>query len=468
MGIKNLNLQKQPKDFINLEISLDKKTKTDGLIKIKLTEGDYQPQVEEKVKDYAKKANIKGFRAGKVPTGIIKKMFGRSILIEEINHILSHKLTDYIQENKLKVLGDPLPNKEKANTIDWDSDTQFEFEYQVGMAEDFTYELSDKVKLKFFNIEINDKVIQETLEDLKKRYGKVTYPESSELGDGLGGKLNQVDGDDVFDYIFLLTDQLKKKAQQQFEGKKAEEVIEFEIENLFDETDKLAQSLNIPEEEAKKKKGKYQFTLMNISRVEPAALSQELFDRVFGKNAVSTEEAFIEKIKNTISENYQREADHFLQHNIQDYFIDKTKINLPEDFLKAWLKASDEQNITDEVLEKEFEKYTKGLKWSLVKNKVAEDHQIKVETEEVMGKAKEIIFSQFGEEAFSGPNQDKLDLVIQNYLSHENGQNFSKLYDQLRNDKIFGVIKEKINLSEKVVSVEEFKKIVEKHQQEHG
>ena len=163
-----------------MEITLNKTNTTEGLIKIKLTEGDYQPKVEEKVKEYARKANIKGFRQGKVPSGVIKRMFGKSILVEEINHLLSHKLSDYIKENNLKILGEPIPNQEKAQTIDWDAQKNFEFEYQIGMVDDFKYDLSSKVKVKSYPIEVDEKTIQETVADLKKRFGKVSYPEESD------------------------------------------------------------------------------------------------------------------------------------------------------------------------------------------------------------------------------------------------------------------------------------------------
>ncbi|HKZ37403.1 MAG TPA: trigger factor family protein, partial [Chryseolinea sp.] len=178
-----------------MEITLNKKNNTEGLIKIIVTEGDYQPHVEEKVKDYARKANIKGFRQGKVPAGVIKKMYGKSILVEEINHLLSHKLSDYIKENNLKILGEPLPDQQKALGIDWDTQKNFEFDYQIGMVEDFNYELSPKVKVKSYPIEVDAKIIEETLEDLKKRFGKVNYPEISESQDALFGDLRSAHPD---------------------------------------------------------------------------------------------------------------------------------------------------------------------------------------------------------------------------------------------------------------------------------
>lgn len=446
-----------------MEITLNKKSNTEGIIKIKLTEGDYQPHVEEKVKDYSRKANIKGFRQGKVPAGVIKKMFGKSILVDEINHVLSHKLTDYIKENNLKILGEPLPNPEKARNIDWDNQKDFEFEYEIGLVDNFTYELSDNVKVKSYPIQIDDKVINETLEDLKKRFGKATYPETSELSDNLFGELRAAEGDFKKEYAFIAVEKVESKEQKKFLGLKKDDEVEFEINKAFQDASLVAQLLGVSEEEAKDAKGKYIFKVSTISRVEPAEINQELFDRVFGKDAVKTEEEFITKIKETIGDNYKRESEHFLEHNIEDYYVQNTSINLPDEFLKNWLKTSGQGKITDEVLAKEFDDYKRGLKWDLIKNRIAEDQNITVEAEEVRNKAKELIISQFGGQAFAEQISDRLDGIADNYLQNENGQNFMKLYTQLRNEKILQLIKEKISVQEKNVSVEEFKKIVEEH-----
>ncbi len=446
-----------------MEITLNKKNNTEGVIKIKLTEGDYQPHVEEKVKDYSRKANIKGFRQGKVPSGVIKKMFGKSILVDEINHLLSHKLSDYIKDNQIKILGDPLPNQEKAKQIDWDTQKDFEFEYQIGMVDDFTYEVSSKVKVKSYPIEVDKNTIDETLTDLKKRFGKVSDPETSEADDNLFGELRAKEGDFKKEHAFIAIEKVEKKEQKKFLGLKKDEEVEFEVSKIFSEDAQVAQLLGVSDEEAKAAKGKYIFKVANISRVEPAAVNTELFDRVFGKDVVKTEEEFITKVKETISENYKRESEHFLDHNIEDYFISNTSINLPDDFLKSWLLSSSNGEVTEEVLNKEFEHYKRGLKWDLVKNRIADDNKITVEAEEVRNKAKELIAAQFGGSAFVEQLGDRLDGIADNYLQNENGQNFMRLYNQLRGDKILKFIKDNITVEEKKVSVEEFKKIVAEH-----
>lgn len=446
-----------------MEITLNKKNNTEGVIKITLSEGDYQPRVEEKVKEYAKKANIKGFRNGKVPTGVIKRMYGKSLMVDEINNLLSSKLTEYIKEQNLKILGEPLPNHDKASQIDWETQKDFDFEYEIGMVDDFTYDFSSKVKVKSYPIEIDQKMIDTTITDLKKRFGKVSYPETSEIGDILAGELTSEDPEFKLEQVRIETDKVEKKAQGQFTGVKKDESVTFDVSKLFNKAESLAELLNIPEDQAKKEKGSYTLKISTVSRVEPAELNIELFDRVFGKDAVKDEAEFTAKVKETIGENYNRESAHFLEHSIEDYYVENTKINLPEGFLKSWLKNTGGEQITDDILEKEFGAYVRSLKWDLVKNKIAEDHKIKVETEDVRAKAKEMIVAQFGGAAFADQLGDKMDGIVDNYLSNENGQNFTKLYTQLRSEKILSLLKETITVVEKKVSVDEFKKIIEEH-----
>ncbi len=445
-----------------MDITLDKKSTTDGLIKIKLSQSDYQPKVEEKIKSYARKATIKGFRQGKIPHGVIKKMFGKSILVEEVNHILSHSVSDYIKDNNLKILGDPMPNQEKANLIDWDVQKDFEFEFQIGLVDDFKYELSPKVKLKSHAIEVDNKVIEDTTNDLTKRFGEVTHPEASEEGDNLHGQVSQ-EGTEGAVGAHLELSKINKKMIKDFVGKKKDEAVALDIRKVFSSDEEIGNFLGISPEEAKAKKGKYTFTITSISRVTPAEINQELFDKVFGKDAVKSAEEFTSKIKETIQANYQRETDHLLDHEIQHYLVDHTKINLPDDFLRMWLKNTGGEKITDEILEKEFGQYRDSIKWDLIKNKIAEDLKINVEAEEVKAKAKEMIMEQFGGQAFAAQLGDKLDGIADNYLSDQEGKNFMKLYNQLRHEKIIKAIKATVTIDEKKVTLDEFKKIVEKH-----
>ena len=282
-----------------MDITLDKKTSTEALIKVKLKENDYQPNVEEKVKEYAKKANIKGFRPGKVPASLIKKMYGKSIVAEEINSILSRSLSDYIKEQNIQLIGEPLPDQEKANQIDWEAQKEFEFDYDIGMVSDFTYDVSSKQKVKSYKIELDKKTEQETLDNIKKQFGTVTNPEQAQEGDAFYGEIKENDGD-LHNQGVIQFDDLAKKEQKNFLALKPGDSIELDIKKAFKDEQTISHVLNVGLEKANEIQGKYTFTLKNINHTEPAELNQELFDKVFGKDVIKSEADFMAKVKGTV------------------------------------------------------------------------------------------------------------------------------------------------------------------------
>lgn len=429
-----------------------------------MQESDYLPKVEEKVKEYSRKMNIKGFRQGKVPAGVVRKMFGKSILVEEVNHLLSHAVSDYIREKKLNVLGDPMPNEEKARLIDWDLQKDFEFEFKVGIVEDFKVELSTDIKLTAHIINVDQKMIDETLEDIKRRFGNLAYPDESSETDNLFGDVTDASGNKKSSYIQI--SKLNQTAQKKFVGLKKESELSFDVEEISSDLQVIAQAINVSEEEAGKAKGLYTLKVTNITHMEPAVINQELFDKVFGKDVVKSEEEFMNKIRETIAENYKRESDHLLEHEIQHYMTDHVKVNMPDEFLKTWLKTTGDGSITDDVLSKEFNDYKTGLKWDLIKNRIADEHQIKVEGDEVRSRAKDMIAQQFGGAGIAEQLGDRFDKIADNYLAGQDGkgENFMRIYNQMRHDKIMKVVREKITVNEKKVTLDEFKKLAEQHQ----
>lgn len=449
-----------------MNITLDRPTPTDGIIRIQLAETDYLPKVEEKVREYSRKMNIKGFRQGKVPAGVVKKMYGRTILVEEVNHLLSHSVSDYIKEKKLTMLGDPIPNQEKARLIDWDNQKDFEFEFQIGLVEPFSVDLTSKAKLTSYQIEVDDKVVNEAIEDMKRRFGNVINPEVSSSDDNLFGEITTADGATKSSYIQIA--KLASSEQKKFAGLRKDDTVTFDVENLSSDTSVLAQIMNVTEAEAKGLKGSYTLKVTSISHMTPAEVNQELFDKVFGKDVVKSEEEFVAKIRETIGENYQRESNHLLEHEIQHHLVDHTSVNMPDQFLKAWLKSSGDGKITDEVIGKEFEDYKKGLKWDLIKNRIADEYKITVETPEVRDRAKQLIAQQFGGPAIIDQLGERFDAIADNYLSGQDGkgENFMRIYNQLRHERIIKAVKEKITITEKKVTLEEFKKAADAHAHE--
>ena len=442
-----------------MNIVLDKKSATEGSIRVSLKEEDYQSLVDKKIKEHSKKAQIKGFRQGKVPISYIQKMYGKSILVEEINTLLSKSLTDYIKENKLNILGDPLPDLEKAQAIDWDNEKDFDFDYKIGMVDDFKVDLA--AKMTKYEITVDDKAVQKTIGDLKKQFGTMTNPEKSENGDSLFGTLTQVDGDFVQDML-LETDDLEKKEKKNFIGISKEASVKFDLLKAIKDIHKLSHALSKSEEETKALEGAFEFTVKNVNRKVDAEINQEFFDRVFGKDAVTDEKTFTEKVKTTISENYVRESDMFLDHSVRKQFVENTKMNLPDEFLKDWLFVSNEGKITKEVIDKEYEMYATDLKWTIIQNKISEDNEIKAEHEDVIATAKTMIRAQLQQSGMAGQMEDSLDMFVDNYLKGENGNNYMKVFEQSRNEKVLAFVKEKIKVSTKKVDMEKFKDIVSK------
>lgn len=442
-----------------MEISLEKKNKTEGLLTIRLNRTDYQPRFEEKVKEYARNAHLKGFRQGKVPSGLIKKMYGKSILADEINELLNKHISEYIRTNKLNIVGDLMPLSPSVSSLDIDSLEHVEMQFHVGLADEFKCEITDKIKLTRYRIEVADKAVNETVEGLRKRFARSTYLEISEAGDDLMGSVQSEDGS-VQSMAFLKYDWLTPEAQKLTPGRKRDDEFELILPDMVASAEYLSRMFTLKTEDEGKLKGKFRFKVVNIIRSVPAELNQELFDRVFGKDAATTEEAFLTKVRETIARNYDRETEAFLHHQIEDYLIEHTRINLPENFLRNWLKSANEGRLTDDTLEKEFPAFIRSLKWNLIKKKIAEDNQIAVTPEEVSERAAGLLIQEFGT---SEALMSQLDKLVSNYLTHENGRNFNRLYDQIQLEKIMGLIKEKIKLTEKSVSLEEFRKLVEKH-----
>ncbi|MGL1886038.1 MAG: trigger factor [Reichenbachiella sp.] len=438
-----------------MDIQLDQISKTEALIKINLIEGDYKPKIEEKIKDYTKKAQIKGFRQGKVPRGVIQKMYGKSILVEEINQLVSSKVMEFIKEKEIQILGEPLPNQDKVASLDWEEGKVFDFEYNIGIAPEFKVTVDKKVKVDTFSIKIDEKIMTETMDNLKSQFGEMTNPEASEEGDSLYGTIlveGQEENEEAATGTVIEIDSTEKKGRKTFLGQKIGDIIEFdpnkEIKDVAARAKFLGENAGL--------EGAIKFEVKNVNRVIAAELNQELFDKVFGKDLVKSEEEFLEKVKSTIAENYNKETDGYTDVKIKEKLVESTKMELPDEFLKRWLKTSNTE-ITQEQLDQEYPIYAKDLKWSMVKNAVAKDNDIKIEHEEVVEEAKNMIRQQFGSMGMSDQMESSIDSFADNYLKGEEGKNYMKLHETVINNKVTSFIKENITIKEKAVTVDEYK-----------
>jgi trigger factor len=443
-----------------LEILLDKKSSTNATIKVQLTEADYQPKISEKLKEYGKKISLKGFRPGKVPAQLVEKMYGKSIKIEEINHLLTESVQNYVKDQNLRIIGYPLPDQASASSIDWDTQKEFEFYYEIGLIPDFSYDLSSAVKVTKYSITADAAKVEETIDNMRRQYGSMEDAETASEEDYLNGTLKEVASD--FETKTLLPmNRIKKEAHALFLGKKAGDVISFDIEKIFDDASYIAHSTGLSKEEAATKTGTFTFEITGVRRNTPAPLNQEMFDKVFGKDVVTNEADFRTKLLTTIQSNYTREAEALIAKEVRQYFLDHVKIELNTEFLKRWLKINNDGKLTDEQIEKDLSVYVDDLRWLLIRNKIGEDHDIKVDHQEVVDRTKALFLQQFGMslESLGDEMAETIEKVAQNYLTTENGKNYSRTFEDVYYSKVLTLIESKITLEEKAISVEAFEKL---------
>ncbi len=440
-----------------MDTIIDKIENSEALIKIKLKEDDYQPRVNQKIKDYSKKATIKGFRPGKVPPGLIKQMYGNSFLIDEINSILSEELNKVLRENDIQFLGEPLPSDDQQS-IDWENQKDFEFLYTIGYAEDFDIKIDKKIKVDYNAITIDKKVMDETINNLRKQFGEPLTPEEVGEEDTVYGSLSSTD-DSINQEISIDVAELDKGSKKKIIGKKTDESMDIDVNKAFTDKTYFERISRLTKEDLKSSKGKLSFKLKGINRTAPAEINQELFDKTFGKDSVKSEEEFMKKVEETISVNYQKETDQYFDFKVREALVGKLKIKLPEEFLKKWLQKTNE-NITQESIDNEFGQYADELKWSLIRNHISKSAELKVENPEVVAQAKELILQQFGGAAVADQLGDQLDTFANNYLQGENGNNYMKTFNMVMDNKVFAYLKENITVKEKSVTLDEFRKMI--------
>ncbi len=385
-----------------MNISQEKIDNLNAIVKINIKPEDYQPRVEKAIKDHAKKAKIPGFRPGMVPPSHIKKMYGKSILVDEVNNLLSDTLNNYINEQQLEVLGQPLPKMDDEKQYNWDFADDFEFNYEVGLAPAFDIDFSSKDKVTQYVIRADDETLEARIKNIRKSYGKMTNPDVSADGDVLYAELVQLSPDgSVFDGGISNTtsvrlDQVQdEKVKKSLIGLKKGDEATLDIQKAYKgDAARIAAILKIDEETAAELKSNFRLSVKNVNRLEESDLNQEFFDKLFGEGTVTTEEEFRAKITEEVEAMFAQDADRKLQNDLYKLSIAKAKFELPDEFLKRWLKVTNEK-LTDEELTGGYKDFAKNLKWTLLENKIIKDNKIEIKYDEVFDAAKQRLDAQF-------------------------------------------------------------------------
>jgi len=430
-----------------------------AVLKVKVVANDYLPKVETALKDYQKKASIPGFRPGKVPTGMIKKMYGKSIMVEEINKLLSDSLYTYLHENKIEVLGNPLPKADSV--IDWDNQQEFEFLYEMGLAPKFNVDLSPKDKFVYQTVKIDDDLVNKYVTDIAKRYGKVENVEVSGDADLLNGDFVELDanGEIVAGGIFktgsLFLDRVKDEATKKaLIGLKNDDKVVLEANTISENATDLAALLGIDKEKAESLNCKFQFTVKGVSRLAAAEINQEFFNKIYGEGTISTEEEFKAKIKDELANMFVNDSERKFYNDVVEHLMNKVNFNLPTEFLKRWIVAANEKPVTFEQVDSEFENYSKGLKWQLIENKIIKENNLEVTKDEVVDHTKELILQQFAQMGQGPMGDEELNQTAQRVLSNQ--EEAKKLYEKLYGQKVMELFKTKFTLENKEVAYDDF------------
>ena len=432
-------------------------------ITVEVVAADYTEKVDKVLKDYRKTADVPGFRKGKTPMAIINKKYRTSVIVEEVNKLLQDELYKHISAEKVRVLGSPMPIDETP--IDWENTEDFTFQYEVGLAPDFDVKITAKDKLNYYKIKADAKLVDGYCTDIAKRYGKMSNPEVSVEGDLIFCAIAQLDVDGnvmsngisneatvAMEYI------ADAKIKKQFVGVKKDDVLNVNVMKAFTNHSDLGSMLNVSHDALHNLTSEeFQFTVKNINQLAPAELTTELFDKVYGEGTVKDVKEFKAKVQAEAEGQFVGESDRMLKNDIVTYFIEKLKLQMPDDFLKRWLVQTSEQPITMEMLATEYDMYAKSLQWQLIENKILENYEVKVTQEDVLNQTKKLIGSQMKQ--YGQPEGDDAQLtdIATNILKNEEER--KKIYDQIFDERTLVVYKENFKLTEKNVTYDEFVKL---------
>lgn len=451
-----------------MDILENKIDELNRVLTVKIVADDYKESYETSLKKHRKQINLPGFRPGQVPTSVVKKKYGPSILAEEIDKLLNDALQNHIKDNELNILGNPLPKADENNTIDWNEPKDMEFSFEIGLAPTFEVELNGKTKFTFNKVKIDDELVNKQINDFAKRYGKLIPIDKSEEKDMIWATFTELDENDkpleggfthsstvAIEYIE------DKKIQKKLIGLKSGDALTIDPNTISRGDTDMGAMLGITKEKAAAFTGNVELKVTEVKRMEPAEVNQELIDKVYGPGAVDGETAMREKIANELSMMFAQDSDRLFKRDLADKLIEKLGLQLPEDFLKRWIVSSNKNEVTMEQVESEFEEYKRSLKWQLIENKIIKDNDIKVEFEEVINHTKDLLGNQYAQYGMMVPVDEELTATAKKVL--ENREEATKLYEQLYELKVINFLKSTVKLDEKELSYDDFVKEAQKN-----
>ena len=428
-----------------------------AVVKVDIIADDYQPKVDKILVDYRKKADIPGFRKGHVPMGMIKKQYEKSVMIDEVNKLLQDSLNKYLTEEKIEILGNPIPRSQENFT--WDT-KNFSFEFELGLVPQFEVNLTSKKKITQYVINADDSLINKEVENLQSRYGKMSAVDIINENTNVTGTFVNEEKEIENKSTINLSDIKGKTNLKKFVGSKVGDVIELKTKSLFSDDSKLMGALGLSNEEIEGLNIKVLFTIEETTEIELADLDQELFDKLFTDGSVKSVTELRNKIKEDAEKQFLQQADQQLLNSVTEFLIDNTSFDLPSEFLQKWLATAGEKQLTPEEAAEEYNKSEKGLRYQLIQEKILKENDIKLDYEELKEYAKGFIRTQMAQFGNMNPEDAELDDIANRILGNQ--EEAKKLQDQLMSQKLMTFYKEKMTFKTKKVTYEGFIKEVYK------
>jgi trigger factor len=431
--------------------------KLNAVLTVEVSKEDYASKVEKVLADYRKNANIPGFRKGQVPMGMVKKQYGKSVMIDEVNKLLQESLNNFLVEEKLDILGNPLPKMQED--FNWDAG-DYTFEFELGLTPEFDVKLDAKNKITKYNIIAEEALLDKEVENIQKRFGKIVPQTAVVEGVNITGTFVNAEKEIEKKSTIEFSSIKGKSNQKLFLGAKVGDVIEVNSKGLFDDDHKLMGALGLSHDEIHGLEIPLSFTIEEINATELAELNQELFDKIFGPDVVKTTEELRGKIKEDAEKQFLAQADQQLLNAVTEYLVENTTFDLPAEFLKRWIAVAGEKPMSAEDAAAEYDKSEKGLRYQLIEGKVLKDNAIKLDFQELKDFTKGFVKTQMAQYGQLNPEEKELDEIAQRVLSNQ--EEAKRLQEQLVSQKLLNFYKENITFKEKEVTYEDFVKEVYK------
>ncbi len=438
-----------------MNITLENIDALNAVVTVAIEKNDYNEKVEKVLTDYRKKANIPGFRKGHVPMGMVRKQYGKSVLVDEVNKLLQENLNKYLTEEKLDLLGNPLPKEQED--LNWDAE-DFSFQFELGLAPSFDVNLKNKKAITQYNIVADDKTIDDQIVNIRKQYGKITptseITEETEITGVFKNEESEIENTTT-----ISLDKIKGKTNTgKFLKAKVGDSLKLKTKNLFNEDFDLANALKLTVDKVKELDIELTFEVTETNNRELAEMDQEFFDKLFGKDAVKSEDELKNRLKEDAGKQFSQQADQRLLNDVTEYLVEDTQFDLPQAFLEKWMQTSGENPLTAEQAKEEYAKSEKALRYQLIEGKLLKDNDIQVQFEDLKAHTTEMVKAQMAQFGQTNPSEEELNGIVARVLSNQDEAR--KLGEQLVSQKLLAFYKENINLKVKELNYEEFIKEV--------